>query len=93
MMLESSGKQATEGQTMQGTLIATFDEYGEILSWVVTPRVDLSEIVHSSGDTDEIRTYAIDVEYNYTEESLDEGFDTLAEVHALDAKKRSRSNG
>ena len=77
---------------MTGTLIVTFDEFGEILSWVVTPRVDLAKIVHSTGDLEAIRTYAIDVEYDYTEESLDEGFDTLAEVHALDAKKRRRSS-
>ena len=85
---------------MQHTIIATFEEYGDVLSWVIIPlELDLDGIVHSQGDVDEIRTYACHLDARWTDlewqskESYDvvEGaLDFLAQVHVIDAKSRTR---
>ena len=69
------------------TLIATFDEDGEILAWVAAPNVTQNEIVHSQGDLDEIRTYGITVE-NLNPDIVEDALDLLAQFHAVDAKGR-----
>jgi hypothetical protein len=73
-----------------GTLIATFDEDGEVLAWVITPEVDVTQIVHSSDDTDPIRTYAIEVPDPGDKSDIDDSLDLMGQVHAIDAKNRTR---
>lgn len=78
-----------------GTIIATFDEYGEILAYVIVPPVNLDDIIHNNGPTDAIRTYAVEVEGFETgaesEEPIQDALDLLAEVHAIDAKYRRKA--
>ena len=75
------------------TILATFEEYGDTLSYFIVPlELDLAEIVHSQGDDDEIRTYAchLDADWADKEYAVEDALDFLGQIHAIDAKNRSR---
>lgn len=74
-----------------GTIIATFDEDGEVLAWVITPLVDPALLLHSNGDDDRIRTYATAVEDSADAADVEDALDLLAQVHAIDARNRRQA--
>lgn len=68
------------------TLIATLDEYGEVLSWVAVPGDLTADSVHSNGEDHPIHTYVVWVA-DLDPGSIEAGLNLIGEAHVIDTQR------